>query len=913
MKISFLSLSILFALTTIIRAEPDLLVLMNGSGVVERYNEKGEHLGAFITGVRKPNDMVFGPDGQLYISTGSINGPGTVRRYDGKTGRFLGEFISRQAPDQPGALVRASGMVWHDGDLFVVSSDNGKVFRYDGRTGAFKSEVANGSPGGITQISIQSGKLYLADYLAHGVRRFDLATGAAEGFAVQNLGFSPWGVTLDEQGDIFWSGEPGTICRFDGQKETVFAGPLAELSKPLQLKFGPNGLLYCAAASANKVTAWNAGDGSLVQTFGGDEMKDPISVAFTDAPMPEQSVTLLKGENAPGQPVVRVSADLAHGGLSFLSWDTEAGDRAKLNLLLTPVTITARIGDRSVILTGPGEMQGTDKVVFRLKEQDFEIIWSVQVKDGGMRMTIGGSGKDLASVERLELAFPFDPSATATGPVAGEWTDDEKLQLPALINAPDLGVMRLSSPDQSGILGRWEGSRGRVDCFATLTLELPKIEEGTYLTLLFEPINLLKPAGIPDEETWVAARRGWLNLLQTSTKRPAEAGKLPCPAGVWANNIISDPVSATLFWLGDHVLLLPQLTSDISATSLLRRTVELYMNGATAPDGAVNYVWRDGLTMDANPALLTAAWAYVEASGDVEWFVRNAEKLELISNFTEKRNLDEDGLVESHPTGNHNSRAFGDSAFDVISSGHKNAYINALVYRAWRGMAQLQKKAGRMEKSAHFTQLADDLKKVYRETFYNPETGWLGWWRSEDGALHDLWSDVPTSLAIAVGLIEPDDGAKMMDRYWEELQKTGFKHFEVGIPLTLRPIPPALMLQGYGGQLEDGSDTFGKYLNGGACVSNTSYWLIANNIVGRQERADMVMNAMLKRQKEGVFFNGGGFQNGIIDRAGEGAEFMTWDGEPCGYEGFLVYSWTWLSALALKDPDAFQRVYGLLH
>ena len=450
-------------------------------------------------------------------------------------------------------------------------------------------------------------------------------------------------------------------------------------------------------------------------------------------------------------------------------------------------------------------------------------------------------------------------------------------------------------------LCRWEGSRGRVGCWATLTIEIPPLQENVETTLLFEPCHLPQPQGMPDTNRWKSARRGWMNLLQTSTKRPAEAHYQPCPAGVWANNIISDPVSATLFWLADHVMLMPDLAPDISAKSLLRRTVELYMNGGVTPEGVVHYVWRDGVTMDANPALLIGAWGYVEASGDIEWFKKNAERLEYISQYMEKRDVDGDGLIESPASGNRNTRAFGDSAFDCISSGHKNAYVNALAYRAWRGMAQMEERAGRTDKAVHYTALADRLKKVYRDTFYNPETGWLGWWRSADGELHDFWSDMPTSVAISYGLLTPEDGGAMLDRHWAELEKSGFKMLEIGLPLNLRPIPPSLMLQGYGGKKEDGSDTFHKYLNGGACVSNTSFWLLANYISGRKDRADQVLDAMLERQRKGVFPNGGAFQNGIIDRAGAGAEFFDWEGNTTGYEGHLVYSWAWMHALFARE------------
>jgi hypothetical protein len=56
---------------------------------------------------------------------------------------------------------------------------------------------------------------------------------------------------------------------------------------------------------------------------------------------------------------------------------------------------------------------------------------------------------------------------------------------------------------------------------------------------------------------------------------------------------------------------------------------------------------------------------------------------------------------------------------------------------------------------------------------------------------------------------------------------------------------------------------------------------------------------MLQRQQSG------GFQNGH----GNGGEFLTWEGKPCGYEGHLTYSWSFLQAVLLREPQFRARLY----
>ena len=335
--------------------------------------------------------------------------------------------------------------------------------------------------------------------------------------------------------------------------------------------------------------------------------------------------------------------------------------------------------------------------------------------------------------------------------------------------------------------------------------------------------------------------------------------------------------------------------------------MDFWLDTKMTPEGEIFYYERRTGSMDANPSTLIGAWAYVEATNDLDWLRNRIGKLELAASYTDGRDLDGDGLVESKQSGNSGTFSFGDTAWDTFSSGHKNAMVNLLTYRAWCGMADLEDRLGRPEKKAYYLRRAAEIQESFEKTFYNPETGWLGWWRSEDGMLHDIHSDLITGMAVMYGVITPERGREMLDRYWQELEKAGFRRFDLGLPLTIKPVP----WRDYHlyKTPEGTTQHWQQYLNGGCCVTNTYFSLIAMSMAGQGKRSDDILNAMLKRQNDGAFPNGGGFQNGIVNRGGEGAEFMDWDGKPCGYEGYLIYSYSFTQALLQREAAFRNLIY----
>ncbi len=136
---SFLKRSIVLSIGSLLsllaaRADAALLVGNTRGNNVVIYGDAGNFGGDFIApgagGLLDPDDLTFGPDGNLYVSSGS-GSSGKVLRYNGKTGDFIDEFAST-------GLIRPYGNAFGpDGNLYVSSFLTDQILRFDGKTGKF--------------------------------------------------------------------------------------------------------------------------------------------------------------------------------------------------------------------------------------------------------------------------------------------------------------------------------------------------------------------------------------------------------------------------------------------------------------------------------------------------------------------------------------------------------------------------------------------------------------------------------------------------------------------------------------------------------------------------------------------------------------------------------------------------------
>ncbi|MEQ1830198.1 MAG: LamG-like jellyroll fold domain-containing protein, partial [Pirellula sp.] len=187
------------------RPDGKLYILSRDTSSVLRFDANtGAFLNVFIPsgtgGLSTPKGVVFGPDGNLYISSAN-----QVLRFSGTSGAFLGVFVASGS----GGLVDARSLAFGpDGNLYVSSVTNNSVLRYNGTTGAFLNAFVPTSSGGLVQpgsLLFQNGSLYVASQSTNQVMRYESTSGQfLDAIDVPNSGNldRPIGLLLDTTGNL---------------------------------------------------------------------------------------------------------------------------------------------------------------------------------------------------------------------------------------------------------------------------------------------------------------------------------------------------------------------------------------------------------------------------------------------------------------------------------------------------------------------------------------------------------------------------------------------------------------------------------------------------------------------------------------------------------------------------------------
>jgi large repetitive protein len=168
-----------------------------------------------------------------------------VNEYDGFGGTFVGSF----APSSDGILGHANIVFMPNGNYLVSGVDSGNIVEYqpDGTlVGDFvaASNPNLSAPGGMAYGP--DGNLYVADYGAERIVRFNGTTGAyLDNFVASGL-TSPLGLEFGPDGNLYVAnrGSAG-VLRYDGVTGVLDASfNVASISGAEDLTFGPDGNIY---------------------------------------------------------------------------------------------------------------------------------------------------------------------------------------------------------------------------------------------------------------------------------------------------------------------------------------------------------------------------------------------------------------------------------------------------------------------------------------------------------------------------------------------------------------------------------------------------------------------------------------------------------------------------------------------
>lgn len=310
-----------------------ILVGNTGSSNIVEFDEiTGDFLGEFIApfeGFESPDTFAYGPDGNLYISSGTTPETSAIYRFDPTTGALIDAFATSDS------LLRPYGLAFGpDDNLYVSSFLSDEILRYDGSTGAFIDVFAAGDgvdaaglngPNGLlfgpdgdlyvtTQGSVAVEGEAVFDFgFPSQVLRYDIETGLGEVFVPQpepfpsSFGFVSFlGLAVGpEDGDLYVSDFANGLRRYDfatGTElqvyDTNYTGTVPSSNFIGNLAFGPDNDLYTVGFDlgddSNPGTLFKfdvaSGDRTLIAANQAS-LQRPIGLIFRPASVPEPVVS----------------------------------------------------------------------------------------------------------------------------------------------------------------------------------------------------------------------------------------------------------------------------------------------------------------------------------------------------------------------------------------------------------------------------------------------------------------------------------------------------------------------------------------------------------------------------------------------------------------------------------------------
>lgn len=152
----------------------DFYVSSNATHSVELFDGvTGEHIKSFVTaglgGLAQTQEVIFLEDGSLLVT--GLGSP-VLKRYDGETGAYLGDFTSGYTLNKP-----TKTNIGPDGYLYVSQWDDNDnaIVRFDLSTGAFVDEVVPSLFQGMDQAWDSEGNFYAVSWGLGKLQKYNAA------------------------------------------------------------------------------------------------------------------------------------------------------------------------------------------------------------------------------------------------------------------------------------------------------------------------------------------------------------------------------------------------------------------------------------------------------------------------------------------------------------------------------------------------------------------------------------------------------------------------------------------------------------------------------------------------------------------------------------------------------------------
>ena len=234
----------------------DLLVSSRGTDAVIWYDSTGSSLGFFVTpglgGLSAPQEILIHPSGDIIV-TGRWNS--SLKRYDGLSGDFVGDFSSGYDLDQP-----TKTQIGPDSLIWVAQwGTQNKIARFDLETGAFVDEITEIGVYQGMGMAWTSGSWFVCSW-NEGTDGFVQAfsyDGTDLGFLLEGSDLDgPVNLWLDDQDSSrLWIADwsRGDVLVYDIDDGMMVDTPVSTLQRLEGYAFDRHGRLYLGDWLANRI------------------------------------------------------------------------------------------------------------------------------------------------------------------------------------------------------------------------------------------------------------------------------------------------------------------------------------------------------------------------------------------------------------------------------------------------------------------------------------------------------------------------------------------------------------------------------------------------------------------------------------------------------------------------------------